>query len=229
MTDARDPTPPVIIETGPNPTASVIWLHGLGADGHDFEPIVSQLQLSSVPGIRFVFPHAPFQPVTWNNGYVMRAWYDIAVTERGFYQNLEHLREAEATVHGYVKVERAMGISPSRIVLAGFSQGGAVALHAGLRFTERLAGLLCLSMPVPYLDQLLGNIEPTNAGLPVFLAHGAQDGIVPFTLGERANQALGLAGFDVSWHAYPMGHEVCREEIRDISVWLRGTLSVGSG
>ncbi|HKQ30452.1 MAG TPA: alpha/beta hydrolase [Burkholderiales bacterium] len=229
MADARGATPPVVIETGPAPSASVIWLHGLGADGHNFEPIVPQLALPARPSIRFVFPHAPFRPVTWNNGYVMRAWYDIAMTERGFYQNLEHLREAETEVHRIIEAERARGIDPSRIVVAGFSQGGAVALHAGLRFPERLAGLLCLSMPAPYLDQLLGNIEPKNAGIPVFLAHGTQDGVVPFALGERANQALDAGGFDVAWHTYSMGHEVCPEEIRDISAWLRGALPRAAG
>ena len=224
MASGRDDTPPVVIETGPEPRASIIWLHGLGADGYDFEPIVPQLGLP--PGIRFVFPHAPMRPVTWNNGYVMRAWYDIAMTDRGFYQNLEHLREAEMAVHGYIRAEQANGIDASRIVVAGFSQGGAVALHAALRFPERLAGLMCLSMPAPYLDQLLGNIEPQNAGLPVFLAHGTEDGVVPFVLGERANQALSAAGFNLAWHAYPMGHEVCPEETRDISMWLRRVLTV---
>ena len=224
MVDVRDDTPPVVVETGATPQASVIWLHGLGADGHDFEPIVPQLGLP--PGIRFVFPHAPMRPVTWNNGYVMRAWYDIAMTDRGFYQNLEHLREAETTVHGYIRAERARGIDSSRIVVAGFSQGGAVALHAGLRFPERLAGLLCLSMPAPYLDQLLGNVEPQNAGLPIFLAHGTEDGVVPFVLGERANQTLTTAGFDLSWRSYRMGHEVCPEEINDITEWLRRALSI---
>jgi phospholipase/carboxylesterase len=228
MADTRDAAPPVVIETGPKPSASVIWLHGLGADGYDFEPIVPQLQLPENTSVRFVFPHAPFRPVTWNNGYVMRAWYDIAMTERGFYQNVEHLREAEATIHGYIDAERAHGIDTARIVVAGFSQGGAVALHAGLRFPERLAGLLCLSMPAPYLDQLLGNIEPKSAGVPIFLAHGSQDSVVPYGLGERANQALRAAGFDVSWHAYPMGHEVCPEEIRDISAWLREVLSAAT-
>jgi phospholipase/carboxylesterase len=218
-------TPPIVIETGPNPRASIIWLHGLGADGHDFEPIVPELRLPSANPVRFIFPHAPFRPVTWNNGYVMRAWYDIDVTEQGFYQNLEHLREAGAAVHRYVAREIESGIESDRIVLAGFSQGGAVALHAGLRSSTRLAGLMCLSAPTPYLDPLLGDIETENAGIPVFLAHGTQDGVVPFMLGERAHQALTATGFDVQWCSYDMGHEVCAKEIADISAWLHRVLA----
>lgn len=214
---SRD-TPPVVIETGSNPQASVIWLHGLGADGHDFEPIVPQLQLPM--STRFIFPHAPFRPVTWNNGVVMRAWYDINMTDQGFYQNLEHLREAGEAVHRVVAEEVANGTESEHIVIAGFSQGGAVALHAGLRYPNRLAGLLCLSAPTPYLDSLLGDIETANAALPVFLAHGTQDSVVPFILGERANEALTAAGFDLQWRPYPMGHEVCAREIADISAWL---------
>jgi len=213
----------VVIETGAHPVASVIWLHGLGADGHDFEPIVPELQLPSGLAVRFIFPHALFRPVTWNNGYVMRAWYDIAMTERGFSQNLGHLREAEAAVHGYVAGERARGIASARIVVAGFSQGGAVALHAGLHYAERLAGILCLSAPTPDLERLLSEGSPANTATPIFLAHGEQDAVVPYVLGRRAHEVL-AAGRQVEWHSYLMGHGVCGQEIADISGWLSRVL-----
>jgi phospholipase/carboxylesterase len=218
-------TPPVVVETGPQPTASVIWLHGLGADGYDFEPIVPELQLPRSLPVRFVFPHAPHRPVTWNNGYVMRAWYDIAVTERGFHQNLEHLREAEATVRDYIAAECARGIDPARIVVAGFSQGGAVALHAGLHHAQPLAGILSLSAPTPFLDQLLGSIDPANIGVSIFLAHGEDDGVVPYVHGTRARERLTEAGLALEWHAYTgLGHGVCAQEIADIGAWLRRVL-----
>ncbi len=212
--------PPVVIETGARPVASVIWLHGLGADGHDFEPIVPELRLPADLPLRFIFPHAPHRPVTWNNGYVMRAWYDIAMTERGFYQNVEHLREAEAIVHGYVAQEQARGVAPARIVLAGFSQGGAVVLHAGLHYSSALAGIVSLSAPVPYREQLLGSIHAANTDTPIFLAHGDADAVVPFELGQHAQESFATAGLALEWHRYSMGHGVCAEEIDDISRWL---------
>lgn len=220
MDNQHNATPALIIETGSQPVASVIWLHGLGADGHDFEPLVPQLRLPADLPVRFIFPHAPYRPVTWNNGHVMRAWYDIAMTERGFYQNVEHLREAEATVHEFVARERARGMESSRIVLAGFSQGGAVVLHAGLHYSSPLAGILCLSAPVPYLDQLLTSIEPANTDTPIFLAHGEQDSIAPFELAQRAHERLIAAGLGVEWHRYVMDHGVCAQEVADISSWL---------
>jgi phospholipase/carboxylesterase len=216
--------PAVVIETGADPDASVIWLHGLGADGHDFEPIVPELQLPAGLALRFIFPHAPFRPVTWNNGYVMRAWYDIAMTERGFYQNLEHLREAEQTVGAYVEAERARGIASLRIVVAGFSQGGAVALNAGLRCPHPLAGILCLSGPAPDLERLLTQADAANTATPIFLAHGEQDAVVPYVLGRRAHEALVAAGRQVEWHSYSMGHGVCGQEVADISAWLSRVL-----
>lgn len=225
MNTPRDETPPVVIETGARPTASVIWLHGLGADGHDFEPIVPELQLPANLPVRFIFPHAPFRPVTWNNGYVMRAWYDIAVTESGFQQNPEHLRESEAVVHRYVEAECARGIESTRVVVAGFSQGGAVVLHAGLRATRALGGILCLSAPSPFLDRLTTSVAPANAATPLFLAHGEEDAVVPYVLGSRARDVLTQAGFDVEWHSYAgMGHGVCAQEVVDIAAWLSRVL-----
>lgn len=223
-----DATPPVVIETGAQPVASVIWLHGLGADGHDFEPIVPELCLPPGLAIRFIFPHAPYRPVTWNNGYVMRAWYDLAMTEHGFVQNIEHLREAEATVHGLIDHERARGIESERVVVAGFSQGGAVIMHAGLHYPSALAGILSLSGPVPYLDQLVGSIEAANTDTPIFLAHGDQDAVVPFAIGQKAQERLTAAGLGVEWHRYSVGHGLCEEEVDDISRWLSRVLAVAS-
>lgn len=224
MVPAQDVTAPVVIETGSQPVASVIWLHGLGADGHDFEAIVPELRLASDLPVRFIFPHAPFRPVTWNNGHVMRAWYDLAPTEHGFYQNVEHLREAEATVHELIAGESARGIESSRIVLAGFSQGGAVVMHAALHCSSPLAGILCLSAPTPYLDQLLASIEPANTDVPIFLAHGDSDSVVPYKLAQKAQQQLTAAGLDLEWHSYAMDHGVCAQEIDDISRWLSRVL-----
>lgn len=221
MNHPADETPPVVIETGAEPAASVIWLHGLGADGHDFEPIVPELQLPASLPVRFIFPHAPYRPVTWNNGYVMRAWYDIAMTERGFVQNLAHLREAEATVREYVASEEARGMDPAHIIVAGFSQGGAVALHAGLHFPKSLAGILCLSAPLPHPEQLMASIDPANAATPVFLAHGDQDAVVPYALGRQTRERLMQAGLAPEWHSYPsLGHGVDGQEIADIADWL---------
>jgi len=220
--------PPIEIETGSHPVASVIWLHGLGADGHDFEPIVPELNLPVGLPLRFVFPHAPNRPVTWNNGYVMRAWYDISVTERGFYQNPAHLLEAEAIVHEYVARERARGVTSAHILLAGFSQGGAVAMHAGLHYSSALAGILSLSAPMPYLDRLLANVNPANRNTPIFMAHGDQDAVVPFGLGQRAQEQAVAAGLNVQWHRYGMGHSVCAEEIADISRWLQGVVAAAA-
>jgi phospholipase/carboxylesterase len=216
---------PVIVDIGTNPTASVIWLHGLGADGHDFEPIVPQLQLPEGLELRFVFPHAPPRAITWNNGLVMRAWYDMYMTEKGFVQNLEHLRESENAVHGLIAQEMALGIAPERIVLAGFSQGAGVALHAGLHFKEKIAGILCLSSAMPGFESLIADMTLENVNTPIFLAHGDQDAVVPFAIGENAHKRLKSAGLTVEWHRYSMGHSVSGEEIIDISRWLARVLA----
>jgi phospholipase/carboxylesterase len=212
--------PPVEIETGPKPAASVIWLHGLGADGHDFEALVPELRLPVQPALRFVFPHAPFRPVTINNGYVMRAWYDIAMTERGFEQNAEHIREAQGILQGLIEAETRRGMDSERIVLAGFSQGGAIALHAGLRYTKPLAGIMALSAPVPFVDVLMGEIQPANATTPVFMAHGTDDRMVPYEIARQSHKAMQARGLSIEWHTYAMGHSVAPDEIRDIAHWL---------
>lgn len=219
--------PPVEIETAAPPAASVIWLHGLGADGHDFEPLVPELRLPPRPGVRFVFPHAPYRPVTLNGGHVMRAWYDMALTEHGFSQDAGHLREAEETVHGLVRREQSRGIPSVRIVLAGFSQGGTVALQAGLHYPERLAGILALSCAVAAPAELAGTVHPANAATPIFMAHGEYDRLIPFDLAVAARRALQAGGLPVDWHVYRKDHTVCPEEIAALSRWLTGVLLLG--
>ena len=213
-------TDPIEIETGPQPGASIIWLHGLGADGHDFEPIVPELGLSGLLAVRFVFPHAPYRPVTVNGGHVMRAWYDIAMDGRGFHQDETHIRDSEQTLRRLIAQERDRGIDSRRIVLAGFSQGAAVALHTGLRYPEPLAGILALSMPVPLPDRIGAELNAANARVPVFLAHGTQDQVVPYPMGEHGHRLLEQLGLPVEWHSYSMGHTVAMEEVADIRAWL---------
>ncbi len=215
-----DETAPIEIETGPQPGASIIWLHGLGADGHDFEPIVPELGLSGLPAMRFVFPHAPYRPVTVNGGATMRAWYDIAIDERGFRQDEAHIRDSEQTLRRLIAQERERGIDSRRIVLAGFSQGAAIALHTGLRYPQALAGILALSMPVPLPERIAPELNPANARVPVFLAHGTQDQVVPYPMGEYGHRLLENIGLPVEWHSYPMGHTVTPEEVADIRAWL---------
>ncbi len=213
--------PPIIVETGPQPTAAVIWLHGLGADGHDFEPLVPELKLPRSSPVRFVFPHAPYRAVTWNNGYVMRAWYDIAWDQKGFHQDQQQLQEAQAMAHGWIDEQRNAGIAPSRIVLAGFSQGGVVALHAGLHYPETLAGIVCLSAPVIHINELGDSVAAANVATPIFIAHGEYDDVVPMPVGLRTYERLRAAGLEPVWHRYPMAHGVCPEEVEHISSWLQ--------
>jgi len=215
-----DDAPPVIMETGPNPVATVFWLHGLGADGHDFEPLVPELRLPADWPVRFVFPHAPMRPVTVNGGMRMRAWYDIAVDLHGFSQDEAQIRESGVYLSEAIAAEQARGVNSRHIVLAGFSQGAAIALHAGLRYPEPLAGILSLSMPIPLPDRIREERHPANARTPVFLAHGTADAIVPFAMGQDAQRLLLQLGLPVEWHQYDMPHSVCAEEIGDIRLWL---------
>jgi phospholipase/carboxylesterase len=220
--------PPVEIETGSEPMASVIWLHGLGADGHDFDGIVPELHLPAQLAIRFVFPHAPYRAVTINGGSVMRAWYDIAMTERGFDQNAGHIRESQKILQDLVENEIRRGIPCQQIVLAGFSQGGAIALHTGLRYPRSLAGILSLSAPVPYADILMAEIHPANVAIPVFMAHGTDDRMIPFTLAQEARKLMEAQRLSLEWHAYATGHSVVKEEIRDIALWLCRIYKIGA-
>lgn len=217
--------PPIQMETGLQPDASVIWLHGLGADGYDFEGLIPELRLPPFPAIRFIFPHANFRPVTLNGGYIMRAWYDIAMSERGFEQNLQHIRESEKVLRALIEDEIRRGIASERIVLAGFSQGGAMALHTGLRHPRKLAGILSLSAPVPYVESLMANIHPANAATPIFMAHGREDNLIPFDLAQQALRLMQECGLPVEWHAYAMGHSVVPDEIQDIARWLGNVLA----
>lgn len=208
---------PLVIETGPQPVATVIWLHGLGADAHDFEPIISELRLPARLPIRFVFPNAPLRPVTINGGYVMRAWYDIAPGDGCFLQNEAHIRESVNALSMLVTEEAARGIGRARIVLAGFSQGALIAAATALTAAPPFAGLLALSMP-PLPAFIDAAADPC---LPVFLAHGSDDDIVPFFIAERNRDQLVALGCQPDWRPYRMGHSVCAEEVRDISAWLQ--------
>jgi phospholipase/carboxylesterase len=215
---------PVVVETGSDPVGSVIWLHGLGADGHDFEAIVPELRLPADLSLRFVFPHAPVRPVTINNGMQMRAWYDIRSFDAEGRADEEGIRASSAILDDLVAAEQARGISKDRIVVAGFSQGGVIGLHYALRSTSRLAGLMALStyMPLPrtIATEVAGNPACQDRSLPVFVAHGSLDTMVPFAAGLEAAATLRELGYTVTWHEYPMGHGVCPQEIADIRDWL---------
>jgi phospholipase/carboxylesterase len=222
-------TETVEIETGPNPSGSVIWLHGLGADGHDFEPIVPELRLPGSLALRFVFPHAPVRPVTINGGMSMRAWYDIFSLDRDGPVDEDGIRQSGLILDGLIRREQKRGIDARRIVVAGFSQGGAIALHSALRFPDRLAGLMALSTYLPlhsyFAAEVLDNDSAGNKDLPIFMAHGSFDPVLPFQMGRSSADLLIKSGFNVEWHDYPMAHAVCAEEIEDIREWLVGLFS----
>jgi phospholipase/carboxylesterase len=216
------------IETGRNPTASIIWLHGLGADGNDFVPVARELDLSGTPAIRFVFPHAPMRPVTINNGYIMRAWYDVSFGDlegKSRRADEKGVRASRQAVAGLLEREAERGIAARNIVLAGFSQGGAIALEAGLRYPQRLAGIMALSTYLPLAASLEQEAAAANAATPIFMAHGVNDPVVPYAMGAGSRKLLEAMGYNVAWHDYPMQHSVCLEELRDIDAWLRGILS----
>jgi phospholipase/carboxylesterase len=212
------------IETAPNPEAAIIWMHGLGADGNDFVPLVRELDLSGLPGIRFVFPHANTMPVTINGGYVMRAWYDITGTDLLRREDEAGLRASQAQVEALIAREKARGIPASRIILAGFSQGCAMALQSGLRHPETLAGLLCLSGYLPLAAQAATERTRESLATPIFMAHGRADGVVPFDRAEQSRGLLTSMGYNIEWHDYMMQHSLCLEEVQDISAWLRKVL-----
>ena len=214
----------VEIETGASPTASVIWLHGLGADGHDFEPIVPELRLPASLPLRFVFPHAPARPVTLNNGMPMRAWFDIVKIGMHQPRDKAGMLASRAAVERLIARENQRGIHASRIVLAGFSQGGAVVLYAGLQYKERLAGIMALSTYLPLTEGFEFKLNPANAGVPIFYGHGTQDPVVPIQLGEQTRNALTALGCSIVWHTYPMPHSVCAEEVVHIRTWLLSVL-----
>ena len=217
--------PRVEIESGPNPSAAVIWLHGLGADGHDFAGLVPELDLSGCPPIHFVFPHAPKIPVTLNGGYVMPAWYDIFGINLVDRQDDRGIQKSEWAIAALIEHEIARGIAPERIVLAGFSQGCAMALHTGLRLPQRLGGIMALSGYLPLADRFPSERHQANAHTPIFMAHGLHDPVVLLQRGEDSRDALQRLGHPVEWHTYPMPHSVHPQEVADISRFLARVLN----
>jgi phospholipase/carboxylesterase len=214
----------VVLAPAAPAAASVIWLHGLGADGHDFVPIVPELRLPPAPGVRFVFPHARVRPVTLNMGMRMRAWYDIRTLTAEGRADEAGLRESLAVLESLVAGERALGIESRRIVIAGFSQGAALALHGALRHAEPLAGVLALSAYLPLQAALAAELSEANRATPILMCHGQQDPVLPLALGLAACNWLRAAGYRVEWKEYPMQHQVSMPEIQDVAAWLRARL-----
>jgi len=212
----------VIIEPRNEHKASVIWLHGLGADGHDFESIVPELNLSDESGIRFIFPNAPIRPVTINGGMSMRAWYDVKSPNLRELEDIDSITESHELITQYIDAEIEKGISANKIILAGFSQGGAIALHTGLRYPVPLAGLLALSTYLPVVNQLKEVTQSKD--IPIMMAHGIADPVIPVDQGRTSSQTLKDEGYKVEWHEYMMQHAVCLEEINAISSWIKKIL-----
>ncbi len=208
---------------------SVIWLHGLGADGHDFEPIVPELGLPDGHGVRFLFPHAPQRPITIHDGVPARAWFDIADADFTMIEDKKGIRHSIEIAHGLIARERdEQGIPPERIVLGGFSQGGAIALGAGLRYPERLGGIVALSAYLPMAVTFKDDLHPANQDTPIFQAHGSQDEIIAESQGEKSRDEIAAVCRAPEWRSYPMAHGVCAEEIRDLATWLKETVGVHS-
>ena len=221
----------VEVATGPAPVASVIWMHGLGADGYDFVPVVKQLDMNALPGleagVRFIFPHAPMRPVTINNGMVMRAWYDIKMTDLVRKEDEAGLRASQAECEKLIANEVARGIPPHRIVLAGFSQGGAIALQTGLRHKARLAGLMVLSSYLPIASTVASEVSAASKAVPVFMAHGTHDPMIALTRATASRDQLTQLGCNIEWKQYPMEHSLVMEEVRDMRDWLGRVLTAG--
>lgn len=213
-----------IVKTAEETEFSIIWLHGLGADGHDFVPIVPELKLPESLAIKFIFPHAPVRPVTVNNGFKMRAWYDLLSLEPGKTAHEDDILRSAQQINSLIDREIDLGTLSEKIMLAGFSQGGVVALHASLRYPKRLAGIMALSTYLPFVENLFEQMKPAQKGLPVFAAHGEFDPVIPFASWRDYVPKLKDRGFEVEAHRYPMEHSLCAEEIRDISAWLQKTL-----
>jgi len=211
-------------ETGPRPGATIIVLHGLGADGNDFVPIAQELDLTAIGPVRFVFPHAPVIPVTINNGYRMRAWYDILGMDLVKREDEDGLRRSLGQIEELLELEEQRGMPADRIVLAGFSQGCALALMTGLRHKRRLAGIVGMSGYLPLAQTTQGERSDANALTPIFMGHGSMDNVVMVDRGRASRDALKALGYDVEWHEYPMAHSVCMEEIADLNAWLLKTL-----
>ncbi|HEY5701383.1 MAG TPA: carboxylesterase [Gammaproteobacteria bacterium] len=215
---------PIVIQAQGAADASVIWLHGLGADGHDFEPVVAEFSNEIRQRVRFIFPNAPQQPVTINGGMVMRAWYDITETDLARRPDEQGVRASEMILSGLIESEIDAGISSDRIVVAGFSQGGAIALHTGLRYGKKLGGILALSTYLPLHEATEKESSGANREIPIFMAHGSQDPVIPLSSSESSRAFLTSLGYVIETHTYPMPHSVCGEELRDIEDWLSRTL-----
>ncbi|MEG1052363.1 MAG: alpha/beta hydrolase [Janthinobacterium sp.] len=213
------------LDSAPNPTVSIIWLHGLGADGNDFVPLVKELDLRDCPAIRFIFPSAGTMPVTINNGYVMRAWYDILVNDLVRREDENGLRASQVQIEALIAREKARGIPASRIILAGFSQGCAMTLQTGLRHAEPLAGLMCLSGYLPLADKTALERTPASLQTPIFMAHGTADPVVQIGRAQQSRDLLTGMGYKVEWHEYMMQHSLCQEEIDAIGAWLKKVLA----
>lgn len=221
ITETTNCLPTVEIETRPYPTHTILWLHGLGADGNDFVPIVDEMQLSSETSIRFVFPHAPERPVSINNGYTMRAWYDIYHADFNNYQDESGIRDSQKAIDILIEREIQRGIPSKHILLAGFSQGGAMALQAGLRQTNPLAGIIALSCYLPLAETLTVETSVANTSTQIFMAHGIYDAVIPISQAIASREKLLTANYPLEWHEYPMAHSVCEQEIVDVSRWVR--------
>jgi phospholipase/carboxylesterase len=211
-------TPPIILQTGKQPHHSIIWLHGLGADGQDFVSIVDELDL---PGaVRYIFPHAPMRPVTINGGFVMRAWYDIAGSSMDAQQDTAGIRASQILIEELINQEVTNGIMPGQIFLAGFSQGGAIALHTAMRQVAPLGGVLALSTYLPLANSAVREALANTRVTPIFMAHGRNDPVIPYSLGTGSRDVLQELGYEVEWHEYAMQHSVCEKELSDIETWL---------
>ena len=224
MSDNQSVLPCIEIETGPNPRHSVIWLHGLGADGHDFEPIVPALGIPAATPTRFIFPNAPVRPVTINGGMAMRAWYDILTPALIRVEDEAGILASEQQIMALIERENARGVACERIVLAGFSQGCAMTLHTGLRYPQKLAGLIALSGYLPLMDRAAPHWQAANQDTPIFMGHGTQDPVVTIDRGQSTQAVLTSHGYVVHWHTYPMPHSVCPEEVHDIASFLKDVL-----
>jgi phospholipase/carboxylesterase len=218
----------VTVETGPHPTWTIIWMHGLGADGHDFEPLVPELLEAGMPTVRFVFPHAPVRPVTINNGYAMRAWYDIIAIDRRSAEDSKGIADTADAIGGLIHREHARGIGSDHILVAGFSQGGAMALHLATHHPDKFAGVIALSCYLPMARDPARLRNGANLRTPIYMAHGTQDPVVPLALGDESRQLLTTAGYDVDWHTYPMPHALCEPEVADLRIWLKQTLEANA-
>ncbi|HMU63949.1 MAG: dienelactone hydrolase family protein [Nitrosomonas sp.] len=219
-----NPLATIELTTGSNPTHSIIWMHGLGADGKDFVPIIEELDLPKAIAIRFIFPHAPKQPVTVNGGFIMRAWYDIRSADLDHAEDEVGLKRSEQLIMQLIEKEKSRGVASENIVLAGFSQGGVMSLFVGLRYAEKLGGVMVLSGYLPLAHQFESSAHLVNHTTPIFIGHGNEDMIVPIQLANKSKQQLITQGYLVEWHEYNMAHSVCNDELTDISKWLQRVL-----